>query len=289
MKDEANDPAFYFGGEVRRERLAVRMSLATLGQIVGYHASQVSRVERGERTASEKFAQGCDKAFPGRGGWFHRFYLESRQWSATPPWLRNWVEEHERRAVSLRIWQPSSFSGLLQTEAFALALLRTFHGATNEQVQQRLSARMSRKVILTRDKPPPPMVWFLVDEAALRRQTGSALIMADQLDHLLTLATLPNVTIQVVRNVGHEGLTGGFAIAEKPRGAGAAYIETALGGQVFEDAKAVRSLSVRFDALRTEALRGTETLRRIEELANEWRRQATGASPATQARTAASA
>jgi hypothetical protein len=100
---------------------------------------------------------------------------------------------------------------------------------------------------------------------------------------------LPNVTIQVVRNVGHEGLTGGFAIAEKPRGAGAAYIETALGGQVFEDAKAVRSLSVRFDALRTEALRGTETLRRIEELASEWRRQATGASPATQERTAASA
>ena len=69
MKD-ANDPAFYFGGEVRRERLAVRMSLAALGRVTGYHASQVSRVERAERTASEKFAHGCDKAFPGRGGWF---------------------------------------------------------------------------------------------------------------------------------------------------------------------------------------------------------------------------
>ena len=55
------------------------------------------------------------------------------------------------------------------------------------------------------------MVWFLIDEAALRRRTGSPLIMAEQLDRLLTLAELPNVTIQVVPNVAHAELTGGFA------------------------------------------------------------------------------
>src|ERR1700722_11729624 len=194
MSGDASDPARYFGREVRRARLAARMSLADLGRLVGYHASQVSRVERGVRTPSEKFAQGCDKAFPGRGGWFYGFYRESRQWSATPPWLRNWVEEHERCALSLRIWQPSSLSGLLQTEGFALALLRTFPGATGEQIQQRLSARLSRKVILTREKPAPPMAWFLVDEAALRRCTGTALVMADQLGHLLALVALPHRT-----------------------------------------------------------------------------------------------
>jgi hypothetical protein len=132
MSGDASDPARYFGREVRRARLAARMSLADLGRVVGYHASQVSRVERGVRTPSEKFAQGCDRAFPWRGGWFYSFYQESRQWAATPPWLRNWVEEHERCAVSLWIWQPSSLSGLLQTEAFALALLRTFPSATRE-------------------------------------------------------------------------------------------------------------------------------------------------------------
>jgi transcriptional regulator with XRE-family HTH domain len=288
MTNDASDPARYFGREVRRARLAAKMSLADLGRIVGYHASQVSRVERGERTPSEKFAQGCDKAFRDRDGWFYGFYKESQRWSATPPWLRNWVEEHEQCAVRLRIWQPSSLSGLLQTEAFALALLRTFFGATGEQIEQRLSARLSRKVIFTRDKPAPPSAWFLVDEAALRRRTGSALVMAEQLEYLLTLAELPNVAIQVVPNVGHPGLTGGFAIAEKARGS-AAYIETALGGQVFEDAQAVRTLSTRFDALRTEALRGSESLHLIKEAAREWRRRATGESPATQAQTEASA
>jgi transcriptional regulator with XRE-family HTH domain len=288
MSGDASDPARYFGREVRRARLAARMSLADLGRIIGYHASQVSRVERGTRAVTEKFAQGCDRAFPERGGWFLGFYRESRRWSATSPMFRNWIEEHEQRAVSLRIWQPSSLSGLLQTEGFALAFLRTFPGVTTDQVDARLAARIARQAVLTRELPPAPMAWFLVDEAALRRRVGSAGMMADQLERLLALAVLPNVTIQVVPNVEHPGLTGGFAIAEKAKGS-AGYIETALGGQVFEDDQSMRTLSVRLDALRTEAMRGTESLRLIEELASEWRRQATGESPATQARTAASA
>jgi hypothetical protein len=288
MTADTSDPARYFGREVHRARLAAKMSLAELGLVIGYHPSQVSRVERGTRAHTEKFAQMCDKAFPERGGWFHRFYLESRQWPATPPWFRNWIEEHEQHAINLRIWQPSSLSGLLQTEAFAFTLLRTFPGAAATQIAERVAARMARQAILTRENPAPPMAWFLVDEAALRRCIGSALIMAEQLDHLLTVAELRNVTIQVVPNIAHAALTGGFAIAEKAKRS-AAYIETALGGQVFEDAQAVRTLSTRFDALRTEALRGTESLCLIEEVTSEWRRQATGASPATQARTAASA
>jgi transcriptional regulator with XRE-family HTH domain len=287
MSDDASNPALHFGRELQRARLTAGMTLAQVARIVGYHKSQVSRVERGLRAPTERFAQMCDKAFPERAGWFLRFYRDSRQWSAMPPWFRPWIE-HERRAINLRIWQPSSLSGLLQTEGYALAQLRTSLGATAEQVAQRLSARMARQSILTRETPAPPMVLFLVDEAALHRLTGSALIMADQLDRLLIVAGLPNVTIQVVPNVMHAETTGGFALAEAPKGP-AAYIETALTGQVFEDIKIALELSARFDALRTEALRGTESLCLIEEVAREWRQQATGASPATQARTAASA
>lgn len=287
MSDDTSNPVLHFGSELKRARLAAGLTLAQLGRITGYHKSQVSRVERGLRAPTGKFAQGCDRAFPGRGGWFHRFYLDSRQWSAMPPWFRPWIE-HELRAVNLRIWQPSSLSGLLQTEAYALAQLRTFPGATAEQIADRLTARMARQAILTRETPAPPMVLFLVDEAALRRVTGSALIMADQLERLLAVAALPNVTIQVVPNVMHAEVSGGFALAEAPKGP-AAYIETALTGQVFEDIKVVLELSARFDALRTEALRGTESLCLIKEVAREWRQQPTGASPVTQAQTAASA
>ena len=287
MNGDASNPALHFGREVQRARMAAGLTLAELGRVIGYHKSQISRVERGVRGPTKKFAQMCDLTFPQRAGWFLRFYEDSRQWSAMPPWFRNWIE-HEQRAVNLRIWQPSSLSGLVQTEAYALAQLRTFPGATAEQVTERLSARVARQFILTREAPAAPMVWFLIDEAALRRRNGSPLIMADQLERLLTLAKLSNVTIQVVPNVVHAECTGGFALAEAVNGA-AAYIETALTGQVFEDAKVVLELSARFDALRTEALRGTESLCLIEEGAREWRQQATGELPATRVRTVASA
>ena len=287
MTDDTSNPARHFGREVRRARLAAKMTLAEFGRAAGYHPGQISRIERGVRPPTETFAQMCDKVFPERDGWFERFYQESRQWAATPPWFRNWIE-HEQRALTLQVWQPSSLSGLLQVKPYALALLSTFPASTEEQVAERLAARMARQAILAREEPAAPMAWFLVDEAALRRCTGTADIMATQLDHLATLAGLPNVTIQVVPNVAHAALTGGFAIAEAAKDA-AAYIETALTGQVFADADAVRELATRFDALRTEALRGTESLHLIEKVASEWRQQTAGASPATQAPTAASA
>jgi DNA-binding XRE family transcriptional regulator len=118
MNADASNPALHFGHEVQRARVGAGMTLAEMGRVVGYHKSQISRVERGARAPTKKFAQMCDHAFPGRGGWFLRFYEDSRQWSAMPPWFRNWIE-HEQRAVNLRIWQPSSLSGLLQTEAYA--------------------------------------------------------------------------------------------------------------------------------------------------------------------------
>jgi transcriptional regulator with XRE-family HTH domain len=287
MTADKSDPARYFGQEVRRARLAAEMTLAGFGRAAGYNHGQVSRIERGVRPPTETFARMCDKVFPERDGWFMRFYQESRQWAATPPWFRDWLER-EQRALTLQVWQPSSLSGLLQTEPYAHALLRTFPGATDEQVAERLAGRKARHAILTRAEPEAPMAWFLVDEAALRRRTSTPETMADQLDHLATVAGLPNVTIQVVPNVAHAALTGGFAIAETAK-VTAAYIETALTGQVYEDAGAVRELATLFDALRTEALRGTESLHLIEEVASQWRQQTAGASPATQAPTAASA
>jgi hypothetical protein len=71
----------------------------------------------------------CDRAFPGREGWFSEFYAESRTWIATPPWFRSWVE-HEQRAAGLRVWQLGVLSGLLQTADYARAILTVNPGVT---------------------------------------------------------------------------------------------------------------------------------------------------------------
>lgn len=279
MTGGTSNPVRYFGQQVRRARHAAGWTLAEFGQRIGYDAGQISRIENGKRPATELFAQMCDRAFPERGGWFGDFYAESRTWIATPPWFRSWVE-HEQRAATLRIWQLGILSGLLQTGDYARAILSVNPGVTDEQVNARLAARLERQAVLTRDEPPA--VWFLVDEAALRRRVGSPDIMAAQLSHLTGIARLPNVTVQVVPSIEHAGLLGGFAIAEH-----AAYVETAVAGQVFEDAEIIASLLTRFDTLRNEAFRGSESLSLTERMCEEWK--VSGARAATQATTAESA
>ena len=178
MSYGTSNPVRYFGQQVRRARRAAGWTLAEFGQRIGYDPGQISRIENGKRAPTELFARMCDRAFPDRDGWFGEFYAESRTWIATPPWFRGWVE-HEQRAATLRIWQPSVLSGLLQTEDYARAILAVNPGVTEDQVSERLAARLGRQAILARDDPPA--AWFLVDEAALRRRTGSADVMAAQL------------------------------------------------------------------------------------------------------------
>ena len=279
MTDGTSNPVLYFGRQVRRARQTAGWTLAEFGQRIGYDPGQISRIENGKRAPTELFAQMCDRVFPERDGWFGEFYAESRTWIATPPWFRSWVE-HEQNAASLRIWQPGVLSGLLQTEDYARAILGVNPGVTDDQVDARLAARLARQETLTRDDPPA--AWFLVDETALRRNVGSPELMAAQLAHLAGVARLPTVAIQVVPNIAHAGLLGGFALTER-----AAYVETAVAGQVFEDAEIIAGLLTRFDTLRNEALRASESLTLIERICEEWK--ATGVRAATQATTAGNA
>ena len=279
MSDGTGNPARYFGQQVRRARRAAGWTLAEFGQRIGYDSGQISRIENGKRPPTELFAQMCDQAFPDRDGWFGEFYAESRTWIATPPWFRSWVE-HEQRATTLRIWQLGVLSGLLQTADYARAILTVNPGVTEDEIAARLAARLERQGVLTRDDPPT--AWFLVDEAALRRRIGPPEVMAAQLAQLIGVARLPNATIQVVPSTAHAGLLGGFALTEH-----AAYVETAVAGQVFEDAEVMAGLLTRFDTLRSEAFRGSESLTLIERMCEEWK--ATGAKAVTQATTAGSA
>jgi transcriptional regulator with XRE-family HTH domain len=279
MSEGTSNPVRYFGKHVRRARLTAGWTLAEFGQRIGYDPGQISRIENGKRPPTELFAQMCDRAFPDRDGWFSEFYAESRTWIATPPWFRGWVE-HEQRAATLRLWQPYVLSGLLQTEDYARVILTVEPGVTAEEVDARLAARLARQATLTRDDPP--RAWFLLDEAALRRCIGTPAVVAAQLAHLAGMARLPNVTIQVVPSIAHAGLLGGFALTER-----AAYVETAVAGQVFEDPVIIADLLTRFDTLRNEAFRGSESLTLIERMCEEWK--ATGARAATQAPTAGNA
>ncbi|HXT94181.1 MAG TPA: helix-turn-helix transcriptional regulator [Trebonia sp.] len=244
------DPARYFGKQVRKARLAAGWTLKEFGDQIAYSPGQISRIESGTRPPNKVFAKACDGAFPGMGGWFSDFFEESREWLATPPWFRPWIE-HEQSAQVLKIWTCGLFPGLAQAEDYTRAVLACEPGVTEEQISERTAARMSRQRVLDRDNPPA--VWLLIDEAAFYRQVGSAEVMAAQFRHLASVASLSPVTVQVVPSVMHAGMSGSLAVAD-----GAAYADTAAGGMVFENAETVRRLSIRFDKIRSEARPASE-------------------------------
>ncbi len=76
--------------------------------------------------------------------------------------------------------------------------------------------RMRRQEQLDRDDPP--LLFFILDEAVVRRLIGGRDVMRRQIHHLIEMAARPNVTIEIVPfSAGsHPGLTGPFVIVEFP-------------------------------------------------------------------------
>jgi transcriptional regulator with XRE-family HTH domain len=264
---------------MKKERLARGWTLTELAQRMGADAAHLGRVENGKRPPTENLAARCDAVFPERRGWFSEFYDESRRWPEVPASFKSWPE-YEDKAASLRDWSPSIITGLLQTEQYARALICVQPHITPQTAAARLASRMQRqKRVIGRDNPPA--AWFIIDELSLYRQVGNAADMAAQLRHLLETAAMPKVTLQVLPAIAHPVNASGFLMADD-----AVWIEHAAGGFVYTDKDTVSALALRFDSLRAESYRASESLALIERLEGIWK---AGGSPLTPTATAATA
>jgi hypothetical protein len=251
-----DNPASHFGRQLKKERLARGWSLPDLANVTGIDGGHWSRIENGKRPPTEKTAAACDTAFPERKGWFTEYYFELQTWAETPSWFKPW-SEHEMSTSTIRAWSPCNLNGLLQTETYATAFISAAPKVTSQQVAERVASRMARqKRVLFRDDPPS--AWFLVDITSLRRMPAS--LKAGQLRHLLEVAELPHVTIQVVPECWHAGMSGGFILTDS-----GAYAESVVAGQVYAD-ETVSVMGARFDSIRSEAMRSSESLALIREM-----------------------
>ncbi len=252
-----DNPASHFGRQLKKERLARGLSLPELAKVTGIDGGHLSRIENGKRPPTEKIAAACDRAFPERRGWFSEYFHDLQAWSEVPSWFKPW-SEHEMNSGTLRAWSPGTVHGLLQTEDYARGVNVIEPRVTPEQVADRVANRMARQQrVLFRDDPPE--AWFLVSITSLRNMPAH--IMGGQLRHLLEVAQLPHVTIQVVPECWHAGLPAGFIVADS-----AAYTESLMAGQVYGDEETVSAFGARFDNIRAEAMRASESLTLIREM-----------------------
>jgi transcriptional regulator with XRE-family HTH domain len=258
-----------FADDLRAYREQAGLTREELGAKLNYSASLIAMIETRQRTPTRKLALLCDKVF-GTPGTFERHEKRLRDVPFSSGFRP--FEPYETVAVSLRLFEHTMVPGLLQTEDYARAVLSTHPGTTPDEVDERLAARMSRQAILTREDPPPPVLWVLLDEQVLHRDPGDREIMHAQLVHLAGAAALPNITVQVIPSASmHAGLLGAFAIAETPELPNIVYLENADDGQTAEDPGMGSKMALQFDALRTEALTGRASLGIIQKAADQWR------------------
>jgi transcriptional regulator with XRE-family HTH domain len=273
----AESPLRVFGAMLRHYRIAAGLTPEDLGTRIYLSASQIRKVEEGTRTPTEAMTEACESlpelnthgALTALRGILKDHLLQR----AYPGWFQAWPD-HESHARRLRNFELVVVPGLLQTEAYARAILSTRVGATKEDLDEAVAARLERQQILKREQPPE--LWVLLDEAALRRPVGGSNVMAEQLNSLALAAKRPHVVVQVIPLAAgaHEGMRGGaFVLADFPDSATLGYQDTAVTGQIVEDENQVEALAVTWDTLRLEALPRSASFDLVEEVAQTWRRQ----------------
>ncbi|MEO3922959.1 helix-turn-helix transcriptional regulator [Micromonosporaceae bacterium B7E4] len=163
-------------------------------------------------------------------------------------WFRPWADL-EREATSLRSFEAAVLPGLLQTEAYARAVLSS-GPLGGDELDLHVAARLKRQAAVF-DRPKPPLAVFVVDEAALRR--GDPEIMGPQLDHLVEMAQRPFVMVHVLPlHAGlHPGQAGAFVIASLDDRPDVAYLDGQAEGRMTSD---VAALWRTWDTLRSVAL-----------------------------------
>ncbi|MFF8034771.1 MULTISPECIES: helix-turn-helix domain-containing protein [unclassified Streptomyces] len=123
-------------------------------------------------------------------GWWHTYR------DVMPDWFAAYLSL-EQAALQIRAYQSQFVHGLLQTEAYARALLTaSAPHAPAGATERRVALRLRRQELLRRETPP--RVWVVMDETVLRWPVGGAEVMRAQIDHLIEVQRLPQVTLQIM-------------------------------------------------------------------------------------------
>ncbi|WP_169313873.1 helix-turn-helix domain-containing protein [Stackebrandtia nassauensis] len=212
------------GTELRRLRKESNVSVDDVAEAFGVTASTIYRMELGRvgvktrdidlfvnvyGITDDKLA-GELKQLAKQGskrGWWAK-YSES----ILPPYATYIGLEAD--ATRLSVYDGLIINGLLQTREYAEATFDFASERNKKYMDSRIKLRMERQLRVTEKRDL--QVWNVIDEGAIRRVVGGKTVMKAQLNHLLELAQLPNVTIQVLPFEGgaYPGMLSSFVLME---------------------------------------------------------------------------
>ncbi|MFQ3560502.1 helix-turn-helix transcriptional regulator [Streptomyces gramineus] len=255
------------GRQLKLRREAAGLRAAEFGEVVGYGEDMVYKVEGGKRIPRQEYLNRADEVL-GAGGQVSAMWEDVKR-VRYPKKVRE-LAKLEGQAVEIGVYEVVSINGLLQTPEHARALFEAWQPAYSEDDLERvLAARMARRSIFERS--PAPALGFVLEEAALRRRVGGTMVWRQQLEHLLEVGRLRNVTLQVMPTNGgaHPGLGGRVEILKFPDGTAVGRSDGAFNGRATSDPKQLHILELRYGTIRAQALPPQETLALIEHMLGE--------------------
>ncbi|MGA6158107.1 helix-turn-helix domain-containing protein [Stenotrophomonas sp. NPDC087984] len=253
-----------FGAKMRAHRERANMSLGQLKDVVMVSTSHLSRIETADAMPPPDLPRRLDAAF-GTDGIFQELYRLARR-EIHPDQFRRRMEL-EAQARLIEEYAGQIVPGLVQTEDYARALFEKFDPkATLNEIEELVTARMSRQALLSAD--PPPDVSLILDEAVLRRSFGGPAVMRAQLARLVDLTLTPTTVVQVLpfEHGGHALVGGTLTLMTLAKGAQVAYEESISTGTLLEDLATVSARRRAYDLLRACALSPSDTANFIRSL-----------------------
>lgn len=256
------------GAQVAALRRAAGYTQRSLAERALVDEETIASIEQGRRPLKEDFAALLDQLLDTKG--VLSVAVENMpEVDLFPRWAEEYIDL-EREALALSWYENQVLPGLLQTPAYARAVLRNDVPALIEdEIEQRVSARMDRQEILHRREPPTAS--FIISEAILMDRLGSHEVYVEQLRHLRECADLHGVTLQVMplgRDF-HAGLSGPFVLIETQDHQRVAYVEAQLNGRLIAGLDEVSILEGKYAMLRTQALNPKETKSLLDRLLGE--------------------
>lgn len=271
------------GSELRRLREGAGMSLEQAARELEVSPSKISRLENGQSPAKlwdvrnmltlygvvdEEYRRRAERwVSEGKAqGWWHPFS------DASPADLDRYISL-EAEAAEIRVYNAPFLYGLLQTEAYARALLRsTLPELSEDEFDGLTSIRLGRRYVL--DSTEPPDVRVVIDESTLWRRVGGADVMREQWERLDELSSRLDLRVRLVDAEPHLALQSPFTIfvpREPSTDPTVVNLESAFHDSYWEEVEDVARFVASFDQLHRTALDPDRSRALIRRLVQEGR------------------
>jgi hypothetical protein len=209
--------------ELRSARNLLKRTQNDVAQAMDWSTAKLIRIEGGARITQNDLKVLLDYYGIRDSGRVETMLALARVARAEEPWseLQDLTPAGTRRYLSyeawasiIRVYQPLLVPGLLQTEEYAFAVLRYTYELSADEVSRVWEVRQRRQQL--HERPNPPELFGIIDEAVIRRPIGGPRVMRRQLVRLKEYAGEAHITLQVMpfAEGAHPGLNSRFAYLE---------------------------------------------------------------------------